>query len=659
METRGDAIRSRVEALYHACLAPGFGRITDAADPAASPAGDSIAFTAITVQSLTGGEQQRIALVDAAGGVPVFISAGPDDSLPRWSPDSNAIAFLSGSAEGTGLSILRRDGKGGWRAESVGDLGGNVEDHRWSPDGRRILLTVAGHGADLAGMKGGVATPRREGNRASWEPLVDEGGEDWLWRAAWVLDLATGERRSVSLASLTVWEAVWCGNNAVAAIVSPAPQEGAWYSARLVRISLGDGTVQTLHVPGDQIGLPAASPSGNRVAAVEALCSDRGLVAGVPVVIDTTTGASRHLGANGIAVTCIAWVAEDRLMVAGHRGFETVVARIDLAGETTTELWSSRALSCGVWYPVVSAISPERFALILEGHGTAPTLAVGHGDTLRTVATFSHPGTLHAAAHAGAAEEVVWQGEDGVTLEGWLIRPAEGNAPFPLIMDIHGGPVWAHRPRWCGRGRTTPLLPAEGYAVFRPNPRGSGGREQDFTRALVGDVGGIDARDCLAGLEALVAQRLADPTRIGVTGGSYGGYLTSRLITLDTRFAAAVAVAPITDWYSQHRTSQIPHFDRLFLGGNPSAEGGAYHDRSPVMAAHRARTPTLFVAGAHDRNTPPTQALEFCRSLREAGVEAAMLTYPEEGHGIRHLPAAIDLAARTAIWFDRHMPART
>ncbi|WP_231703017.1 alpha/beta hydrolase family protein [Tsukamurella asaccharolytica] len=170
-------------------------------------------------------------------------------------------------------------------------------------------------------------------------------------------------------------------------------------------------------------------------------------------------------------------------------------------------------------------------------------------------------------------------------------------------------------------------------------------------------MGGSDTHDYLSGIDALVAAGVADPDRVGVTGASYGGYISSWLITQDQRFAAAVPMAPVTNWYSQHLTSNIPFFDRIFLGDDPYAAGGRYHGRSPVMFAHRVRTPTLQTTGLEDRCTPPGQATEFHNALLEAGVPSVCVTYPTEGHGIKGLPALVDQCTRMLDWFDRHMPA--
>ena len=136
------------------------------------------------------------------------------------------------------------------------------------------------------------------------------------------------------------------------------------------------------------------------------------------------------------------------------------------------------------------------------------------------------------------------------------------------------------------------MLLARDYAIFLPNPRGSSGRGQDFARRVVGEMGGADTGDCLSGLDYLVERRIADPKRLAVTGLSYGGFMTSWLITQDTRFAAAVAVCPHTNQVTQHLLSNIPQFMSLFLADRYDNPAGKYFQRSPIMFANNVKTPT-------------------------------------------------------------------
>jgi dipeptidyl aminopeptidase/acylaminoacyl peptidase len=203
------------------------------------------------------------------------------------------------------------------------------------------------------------------------------------------------------------------------------------------------------------------------------------------------------------------------------------------------------------------------------------------------------------------------------------------------------------------------MLLKKGYAIFLPNPRGSAGRGRAFARRVVGDMGGSDAYDVLSGIDHLVDQNIADGKRLGLMGISYGGYMTSWLITQDRRFRAAVAVAPVTNQVTEHLLSNIPEFVAVFLADSYKNLGGKYYTRSPLVYAHQATTPTLIVCGGLDRCTPASEGMQFHRALLENQVESELAIYPEDGHGIHTYPAAIDYAARLTAWFERHMPVDT
>jgi dipeptidyl aminopeptidase/acylaminoacyl peptidase len=192
--------------------------------------------------------------------------------------------------------------------------------------------------------------------------------------------------------------------------------------------------------------------------------------------------------------------------------------------------------------------------------------------------------------------------------------------------------------------------------VLQPNPRGSWGRGQEFASHVVGDMGGADAWDLLAGVDHVLEMGVADPERIGVLGGSYGGFMAALLPCLDQRFAAAVSLSPVTDWFSERFDSNLGAWVQDFLGGPSIERLEDYRDRSPVFLAERNRTPTLLTAGVRDRATPIGQATEFYRALREHDVPADLVVYPLEGHGVRTIPGIFDLVTRTVGWFERFMP---
>jgi dipeptidyl aminopeptidase/acylaminoacyl peptidase len=356
-----------------------------------------------------------------------------------------------------------------------------------------------------------------------------------------------------------------------------------------------------------------------------------------------------------VDVTCLAWRDEDHLFYAGVRGVETVFGEYDATSGWVQELWATEE-TCGQRYPSAQPDGSGAFALVLHSYRRYPEVAIVRDGAPRSVTSLAHAGSEYLRQVGGIAEVVKWGAPDGLEIEGILVRP-ESQGPYPLVVLVHGGPVWAFRSTWSMYYHYTPLLVSRGYAVLHPNPRGSGGRGREFAARVFGDMGGADTDDIVSGIDSLVARGLVDTNRVGVTGGSYGGFMACWLITRTDRFAAAVPMSPVTNWFSQHYTSNIGYFDRLFLNDSPTNTTGRFALRSPLLHASRVRTPTLQTTGALDRCTPPTQAVEFHHALLEHGVASELAIYPQEGHGVRQFPAVIDQCARMVAWFERYMPA--
>jgi dipeptidyl aminopeptidase/acylaminoacyl peptidase len=653
-DIRETQLYRETESLYRSFRRPGSGLITDAAEISAE--GSRAVFTGTLIDS--GNEAaSRICQTDLASGATRVLTFGPNtDRLPKLSPDGRQVAFLSDRGKAGDFQLYLLDAETG-ECHPTPPVEGWVEYIHWSPNGRRILLGVAGHGADLAGAQGAATTKTAAQDLPAWLPAVDTGEETYRWRRAWVYDLDENRVGQLSPANSNVWEAAWCGNDAITAVVSPGPGEGLWYTAHLAVIKTESGASYDIYRPQDQLGWPSGSPSGRHIAVVEALCSDRWLVAGELRLIDTQSREVRKVATGGIDVTHTEWRSERHLLLAGHRGFETVLALYDVENGKLEEIWQSEEITTSGFYTTLAGFGdPGDCALVGEGFTRAPEIAVIRRGKYQAVKSFD-PGAREALSALAGVETVKWQAPDGLEIQGLLLKPS-GRGPHPLVLNVHGGPVWHYRAFWLGRRSIgTLMLLKRGYAVFLPNPRGSTGRGQEFVRPVLGDMGGADTHDYLSGLDHLIERGIADPARLGVTGGSYGGYMTAWLITQDPRFAAAVAVSPVTNQVTEHLISNIGYFVAHFLKDTYTNAGGKYFERSPIMHAHKTKTPTLSTCGMLDRCTPPEEAVQFHNALLENGVKSVLVTYPQEGHGVRKWPAIVDYAARMVGWFEEHMAA--
>lgn len=665
-DLRDTPLFEQARGYTRAWLRPGSGLAATIGQVMVSPDGRRAVAAAYICDALEGlatrdgGSTTRIALVDLASGDLEVLTHGPrSDSAPRWSPDGQTIAYLS-DREQAYINRLRLFDLESRTDRDTPDVDGFVEAIQWSADGRTILLSVAGYGSDLAGAQGAISVDRApDAAQPDWTPVIEGLPEAAAWRSAWLYDVAAGTARRVTPPGVTIWQAAWCGPDHIAAICSDQPEETWWYTADLRLIPVDGGAARRLFRPSDQLGWLAVSPSGRTIAVAEAVCSDRNIVAGDLRVIDAASGAVARPATLGADVVQLHWRNDDQLLFVGARGPGTVVGLLDRETGESSALWQGEERTpSGGMFPEVAPLGrdPANFVFLTESFFEPPTLFAVEGGREREIRRFGSPEVDAAVRPLGTARDFQWVAPDGLDIHGWLVTPP-GPGPHPLIVQVHGGPVWYWRPMYIGRSAFAQMALAAGYALFHPNPRGSSGRGQLFARHVFGDMGGADTYDYISGCDALEDAGIADPARIGLTGASYGGYISNWLITQDQRFAAAVPVAPISNWVSLHFTCNVPSFCETFLADRVSNPTGKYFEHSPVHHAGRARTPTLQICGALDHITPPTQALEFHRALRGHGIESVLATYPHEGHGVRTMPAVFDFNARVMAWFLKHMPA--
>ena len=651
-DLRETPLYKEVEDFYRRALGPGFGEFSDVSDPRPSPDGRWIAFRGDVLERLEGHPVGRIGLAGVDGSSSRRITNGPnDDDQPRWSPDGRTLTFRSDRADMGKHQLFALDSDAIGEARELPHVDGVAESHAWSPDGSMILIVVAGLEAEQSDAVGSGVVGRSD-ELPAWVPEVESSDRlDATRRRLVTLDVASGEISPACRGDLNIWEATWCGDDLIVAIASDEPGESAWYRSRVVAIDPAVRTDRTLFETDVQLGWVSGAPDGSVAAVVEAICSDRLIVAGELLLLDPRSADVRRVNTLDVDVAWLAWRADGALLATGIRGLDTVVLDVDPDAGAAKERWATSD-GCGALFLAAAPIGDD--VVITRSSATrSPEIVVVADDEPRTIVSTATEGTEVVASAVASREVLTWSAPDGLEIQGFLTLPA-GAGPFPLILDVHGGPVSAYADLW--PGTFLGLLLARGYALLQPNPRGSWGRGRDFASRVVGDMGGADALDLIAGVDHVLGLGVADPDRIGVFGGSYGGFMAALLPCLDRRFAASVSIAPVTDWYSERFDSNLGVWAQDFLGGDPHDRQAHYHERSPVLLVERNRTPTLLTAGYKDRATPIGQATEFHRALREHGVPTDLALYPQEGHGVRNFPALLDLVTRSVAWFERFMP---
>ena len=304
-----------------------------------------------------------------------------------------------------------------------------------------------------------------------------------------------------------------------------------------------------------------------------------------------------------------------------------------------------------------SHASDGRFVLVAHSPAHPPEVFVSDAKALRRLTRLNPQ--LDGVA-LGAQEVVTWKAKDGWTIEGVLVKPVgfKEGVRYPLVVQPHGGPESADPNGWSGGySRWGQMLAGAGFMTLYPNYRGSIGRGVAFAKADHKDLMGAEFQDILDGIDHLAAQGLIDPNRVGIGGGSYGGYTSAWATTFASdRFKAAIPWMGISNWISMTGTSDIflenstVHWNLVMYENYDK-----YWERSPLKYIDRAKTPTLIVHGAADPRVPPGQSLELYTALKWKGVPVDYVVYPREGHGIAERAHQEDFMTRVLEFFQRHL----
>ena len=352
------------------------------------------------------------------------------------------------------------------------------------------------------------------------------------------------------------------------------------------------------------------------------------------------------------SATWLTWSGPHQILftqvVDGYAG----VASVDVGG-SLAQIWKGPEYIFGAnWELSLSlARNGKQSALVRSSALHPPEVWVGKvGDWQPFTSVNSNVKPLW-----GEQRSVHWT-NDGFHLQGWLQLPRDYDTKkkYPLIVQVHGGPASACSTGW--PNSTVASLAAAGYFVLCPNPRGSYGQGESFTRANVKDFGGGDFRDIMAGVEEVLRQYPIDPARLGIWGWSYGGYMTMWAEAQTRRFGAAVAGAGVSDWLSYYGENDIDQWMLPYFGASVYEDPAVYARSAPINYVQNVKTPTLILVGDRDGECPAPQSFEWWHALKAYNVPVELVVYPGEGHLIQQGQHRRDLIVRSLHWFNKWLP---
>jgi dipeptidyl aminopeptidase/acylaminoacyl peptidase len=592
-----------------------------------------------------------------------------EDDL-AWSPDSRTLAFFSDCADPGDQADLYLAGLDGAQPRRITQLHGYAGSPAFSPDGGSIAFLY---------VKGAT---RPAGALAAMTPFAGVIGEDGVEvqriAVARTAASAPAPPAIVSPPNLHVYEFDWSPDSkSLAYVAAVPPGENNWWVARLYTQTL-DGAPKPILAPAEvagplhglQIAVPRWSPDGKSIAFIGGLMSDQGATGGDVWVVASAGGAPRDLTADRpTSPAWIAWQNDRSLFVSELAGGSSQLVLLTLHGDA-----ASRTTSATAGDPIFSFPgTAEDGRLEHSLSSTADrSLFVFHASSFdqpmeiyAAHAGGEHPG-LTQLTHINSGVEPAWGKSlsldwinDRFHVQGWLTLPRDYNPrkKYPLIVEVHGGPASAIVPYWGPSGSLSPqAFSALGYFVLQPNPRGSFGQGEDFAQANRKDFGYGDLRDILAGVDTVERQYPIDPGRVGLTGWSYGGFMTMFAVTQTHRFKAAVAGAGIANWLSYYGENSIDQWMIPYFGASVYDDPAVYAKSSAIGFIKQARTPTLVVVGDRDGECPAPQSFEFWHALRDLHVPTQLVVYPNEGHGFVDPSHRSDVLERAAEWFARYLP---
>jgi len=648
-------------------------------DPQISPDGQQVLYVLTGIDSDKDRYVSHLWMAPADGaGLPRQLTYGAQgESLPRWSPDGCWIAFLAARGEGKEkqLHLLPADRPG--EAQQLTSLDWGVSGVAWAPDSQHLALVSRGQKSEEE-KRLGRTQPGRVFD--AFPTKFNAEGIHWddIRAQVYKVSVDGGSPVQVTRSAFRPDELTWSPAGDQVAFTQPADWRDYGELKRdLFVVPADGGRIKRLTRQPRAASHPCWTPDGRSLVFLGKPDGPARNAASVKLWrVPAEGGEARLIPGQGDLELGQAIGSDTRY---GRHDFRLAFNRESGGGEA--KVWciaerrgraqvGSLSLRNGAWTPLTDgdrvvtsfSIAADGTVAFVAGSATSPddVYVLSPSGTERRLTGANHD--LLASREVSRPVEFTYPSLDGLECTGWVLPPTGpyGQRKAPTVLEIHGGPHTAYGHAFFHEFQ---VLAGRGYAVIFLNPRGSTGYGEAFTAGVVGDYGGMDYADLTAGVDAAIAKfPFIDSRRLGVTGGSYGGFMTNWMVTQSHRFQGAVTRRSISNWISMYGTSDIgPRFTEEEVGGDPWAGHDLLWDRSPLRHVDRIRTPLLIIHADEDHRCPVEQAEQLFVALRRRGRVCRFLRFPGENHELtrsgtpsRRLQNQREILA----WFDAHVRRR-
>lgn len=640
-------------------------KVKDVGNVQVSPDGRRVVYT-VTEAVMTDDKSEyltqiHLASSDRTGGQQITFG-DKSNSSPQWSPDGRTIAFASSRGGRRNVWLLPVDGG---EAQQLTDAKTGVGLFKWSPTGQQIAFLMTDQ----------PTTAQEKAKRGKDDATVV--GEGFQLTRLWIIPIepdSSGQRqaRLLTKENFTLGHPTfgrhgfdWSPDaRTIVFAHMPTPHYEDAFIAEVSTVDVATGTVRSVTPAKSVIRQTLYSPDGRWIAYLTDAASPHHTYFSILnlMVVPASGGQPRRLaetfdrfaflGGGGI----VGWSADSQsIYFTETAGTGTLLAALPLNGGPPRAV-DKRA---GMAYGFGINASGTTVGFTAQSSGSAPEAYVARLDSFAPVQVSRANTALPAHPH-GRTEVIRWKSTDGMEIEGLLTYPVDfqSGRRCPLLLMIHGGPHGVFKQQFDadpGSVYPTAIFAARGYAVLRPNPRGSAGYGAAFRVASFRDLGGMDYQDLMSGVDHVIQLGVADAERLGVMGWSYGGYMTAWAITRSQRFKAASVGAGMSNLISDTGTTDLPSIIPADLGAEHWQDATLYHERSPISHVGAVSTPTLILHGESDIRVPISQGYELYTALKRRGVPVTMVTYPRMPHSPDEPKQLLDIATRNLEWFDRHL----